>query len=275
MAWCEAHGLKPLPADPQTVAVYLAARAEAGLAVASLSLALAAIGEAHRVAGYESPRSTPAVREVWRGIKRAHGTAQRRVEPVTVEILRAMVRSLPETLVGARDRALLLTGFAGGLRRSEIVELCVEDLGFERDGVRVTIRRSKTDPEGAGAVIGIPSGASDTCPVRSLRAWVDGSGTSGGHVFRAISRYGRLGGPLSGRDVARIVKRGVERIGLDPADYSGHSLRSGLATTAARAGKSDRSIARQGRWSSRTMIDRYVREARLLHPDNAAAGIGL
>lgn len=177
---------------------------------------------------------------------------------------------------GARDRALLVVGFAGAFRRSELVGLNVEDLRFEPDGLVVTIRASKTDQERAGVDLGLPFGSDPaTCPVRSVRAWLALAGVGEGPVFRSVSRHGNVGGRLSGRDVARIIKRSVTRVGLDPAMFAGHSLRAGLATSAARAGKSDGAIARQGRWASHAMVHVYVRAGRLLDGDNAASGIGL
>jgi len=275
-AWCDERGFAVCPAQPTTVALYLTAWANAGGAVATLGQALAAISEAHRVAGHPSPRKAPAVREVWKGIRRQLGVAPRRVDPLVVERLRELVAPLEESRIARRDRALLTVGFAGAFRRSELVALDVEDLRFTGDGVEVLVRRSKTDQDGAGVVVGIPFGSDPaTCPVRSTRAWLEDAMHGQGALFRSVSRHGKVGGRLAGRDVARILKRRALAAGLDPADLSGHSLRSGLATSAAKAGKNDRAIMRQGRWRSRGMVDRYVRDAKLLDDDNAASGIGL
>lgn len=275
-AWCDERGFAVLPARPTTIALYLTAWANEGATVATLGQALAAIGEAHRVAGHPPPNRAPELREVWKGIRRTLGTAPRRVEPLVVERLRELVAGLEDTRIGMRDRALLTLGFAGAFRRSELVALDVEDLRFAGEGIEVLIRRSKTDQEGEGAEVGIPFGSDPaTCPVRSTRAWLEDAMHGSGALFRSVSRHGRVGARLSGRDVARIVKRAALRAGLDPSDFAGHSLRAGLATSAAKAGKNDRAIMRQGRWRSRAMVDRYVRDAKLLDEDNAAAGIGL
>ena len=125
-----------------------------------------------------------------------------------------------------------------------------------------------------GSHVTVHSSPPATYPVRALRAWLDAAQITEGPVFRAVTRHGHVGARLQARDVARIIKRAANTAGLDPSEYSGHSLRAGLATTAARAGKADRTIMRQGRWASRSMVDRYVREATLFE-DNAAAGIGL
>lgn len=276
-AWCEGYAFVPIPAVPATLALYLTAWADEGGSVASLAQALAAISEAHSTLGHPSPRKAPEVREVWKGIRRRLGSApRRRVAPVIVDELRQLAGVLPDTRIGRRDRALLTVGFAAALRRAELVALDAEDLRFTADGLEVLVRKSKTDQEGEGALVGVPFGSDRaTCPVRSVRAWLEEAAITEGPVFRAISRHGRLGRRLSDRDVARIVKRTALRAGLDPASYAGHSLRAGLATSAAKAGKRDRAIMKQGRWRSRAMVDRYVRDATLIDDDNAAAGIGL
>ena len=187
-----------------------------------------------------------------------------------------MVEALPVDARGLRDRALLVVGLAGGFRRSELVALEVADLAFTDDGLVVTVRRSKTDQEGEGATVGLPYGGNpDTCPVRVLRAWLEAHGIESGPAFREVTRAGVVTErPASDRAVDRAVKRAAKAAGLDVDRLSAHSLRAGLATSAARAGKADRAIMRQGRWKSRTMVDRYVREASLFR-ENAATGIGL
>jgi integrase len=284
LAYCRALGVAAIALEPdaaaRTLARYLAARAEGGWAVASLAQGLSAISEGFRSAGRPSPRDAPLVREVWRGLKRTYGKPPRRVAPLRVHELRALVRALDDSPAhprsALRDRALLVLGFAGALRRSELVALSIDDVSFESDGLVVSIRRSKTDPNATGARVGLPYGSDPrTCPVRATRAWISDADLREGPLFRAVDRHGNVRGPLSGHDVARIVQRAAARGGLDPKRFSGHSLRAGLATSAARAGKSDRAIMAQGRWSSRSMVDRYVREATLLDHDNAASGIGL
>jgi len=275
-AWCDAQGVIALPASAATIAAYLADRAERAWKPASIGLALVAIRTAHKAAGVEHATSHPAVVATMKGIRRTLGTAQRRAAPVVVDELRAMVDALPADSLGAvRDRALLVVGMAGALRRSELVGLDVSDVTETADGLVLVVRRAKTDQEAQGARIGLPYGnTAATCPVRALRAWRDASGVTDGALFRSVDRHGHVGERLHAADVARIVKRAAGRAGLDAARYSGHSLRAGLATSAARAGRSDRAIMRQGRWSSRAMVDRYVREADLWR-ENAAAGIGL
>jgi integrase len=185
-----------------------------------------------------------------------------------------MVAAVDEGLIGARDRALVLLGFAGAFRRSELVGLDIADCAFGRDGLTVTLRRSKTDQEGQGRRIGIPYGANpETCPVRCVQAWIEQAAT--GPLFRSINRHGQVQQQrLSGNDVARIVKKLATRAGLDATTYAGHSLRAGHATSAAAAGASERAIMRQTGHRSVQMVRRYIR-AGTLFSDNSAGKLGL
>ncbi len=178
-----------------------------------------------------------------KGIRRKLGVAARQVAPVGVGELRVMLDALPDDLRGVRDRAMLLLGFAGAFRRSELVAIDIEDLAFTDDGLEVTLRRSKTDQEGEGRKVGIPFGSTPvTCPVRAVKAWTAVAAIESGALFRTISRSGRLeSGRASDQAVARLVKRVAQRVGIDPSTVAGHSLRAGLATSAAKAGKSERS----------------------------------
>jgi site-specific recombinase XerC len=273
-AWCARYGQESLPAAPATLALFLTDRARGGLKVASLALALSAIRAAHFDAGLADPSTNPEVRTVWEGIRRTHGAAPRCAAPLTADAVRAIVAVLSaEQTRDVRDRALVLLGFNGAFRRSELVALDVEDLAVDpARGVVVRVRRSKTDQLGTGADVAVPFGAQPAlCPVRALEAWRAASGVRAGAVFRSVDRHGRVGGRLDGRDVARTLKELATRAGISPMLVSGHSLRAGLATTAALAGRSDRAIMAQGRWKSRTMVDRYVRTADAWR-DNAATG---
>src|SRR5512132_365620 len=276
-AWCAPRGFAALPAEPSTVALYLAGMADAGRKVATLERALVAISQAHKLAGLDSPRTHRAVTEVLSGIRRTLGTAQKGKAPLPVSALASAADAGRDDLIGARDRALLAVGFAGGFRRSELVSLDVVDLDFRAEGLVVTLRRSKTDQEGAGRKVALPYGANpSTCPVRTLRAWLDAARIVAGPVFRAVDKVARVSSErLSDRTVANVVKEAAVRAGLDAAAFSGHSLRSGLATAAAKAGKSERAIMRATGHKTEKMVRRYIRDASLFNADNAAAGIGL
>ena len=222
--------------------------------------------------GFSPLRQRPEVREVVKGIRREKAVAGKQAAALAVPDLRRICQAMTVDEAGVRDRALLLVGFTGAMRRSEIVSLDVGDIESCDDGVRVHLRRSKTDQEGEGVVIGVPFGSDPaTGPVRALRRLLDGRDDQGA-LFRSVRR--REPRRLSPRDVGRILKRRAAAAGVDVAGLSAHSLRSGLATASAKAGHGERSIMRQGRWSSRTMVDRYVRSAGLFE-DNAASGIGL
>jgi integrase len=274
-AWCGWHNLRPLPAKPEAVAVYIAECAER-LKPGSIQRRLNAISEAHRAAGAESPTSAGIVRNTLKGIKRVRGTAPVQKAPTLTADIRAMVSAAGPRLIGARDRALILIGFAGAFRRSELVNLDVADLEFGQDGLTVTLRRSKTDQEATGRKIGIPYGSNpDTCPVRVLQAWLEHADITSGAVFRSLSRHGQIRlARLSGVDVARIVKKLATRAGLDATNYAGHSLRAGHATSAAIAGASERSIMEQTGHRSVQMVRRYIRDGNLFR-ENSAGKLGL
>lgn len=273
--WCEANSGNALPALPETVAVYVAHLADTGHKVSTIERALVAISQAHKAAGEPSPRGSLVVQEVMKGIRRKLGVAPRKKAPLLAEHLRTIVAALPSSTHGARDRALLLLGFVCGMRRSELAALEVEDVTNAPEGMIVTLRRSKTDQEGQGRKIGVPFGRSDaTCPVRALRTWLELAKVDKGPLFRAVNRWGVIGGALDGAEVARVVKRSAKLAGLDPALLSGHSLRAGFVTTAAKSGKSERAIMAQTGHKSERIMRGYYRDANLF-TENAADDIGL
>lgn len=275
VTWCKAQGAQAMPAMPEVLAAYLSELATA-YKPSTLQRRLAAISQAHQMAKVDNPAHSSTVKLVMQGIRRAKGTAQNQVAPVRIHDVQAMVSVLPDTLLGLRDRALLLLGFAGAFRRSELVGLDVEDVETTAEGLRVALKHSKTDQEGEGAVKGIPYGRnSETCPVRALQTWLKAANISGGPLFRSVNRHGQVKkGRLSDKSVALVVKRSAEAAGLDPSRYSGHSLRAGLATSAAAAGVQERDIMRQTGHRSVTMVRRYIREGELFR-NNAAAMVGL
>lgn len=274
-AWCESHGAESLPAAPSTVASYLADLAR-GHKVSTVQRHVAAINAAHRLAGAPSPTGHEAVRLVVRGIRRTKGVAPAQVRAISLDDLRRMVAVLPGGPAGDRDRALLLVGWAGAFRRSEIVALDVEDIEIVDDGLVVHVRRSKADQEGAGREVGIPYGSSAaTCPVRSLRQWLDAAHITSGPLFRRVDRHGHVGSQrLNSASVAAVVKRAAALAGLDPTPFSGHSLRAGLATAAAANGATESLIMAQTGHKSASIVRRYIRRASLFQ-NNAASVAGL
>lgn len=274
--WCETYGLNPLPATPQTVASYLTEIVEAGMKVSTLTRRVSSISQAHQSANIDSPTHSMIVRSVMAGIRRNKGTAQQGKTPVLTSDIRQMVEKLPDNLLGVRDRALLLLGFAGAFRRSELVSLDIEDITFTRDGLKVLLRKSKTDQESQGITKGIAYGSHlETCPVRALQHWIEASEIKTGSLFRPINRHGQMQpGRLSDKAVALIVKRQASAAGLDPELYSGHSLRAGLATSAAEAGVNERAIMKQTGHKSTSMVRKYIRMGSLFK-ENASAMVGL
>ncbi len=260
-AFCAAQGVAPLPADARLCADYLTHLAESGRKVATINLAAAAIAAAHRTAGADDPTKPEAVRLLLTGIRRKLGAAPSQKAPAMRDDLARMLARLPATLAGRRDRALLLLGYAGAFRRSELVGLDVADLRFGAEGLVATVRRSKTDQEGEGALKHVPQlRAAALCPVRAVRAWLDAAGIKSGPVFRRVDRHGHVAaGRLSDRAVALVVKRAAAAAGLEPRQFAGHSLRAGFATQAAADDVDALAIREITGHKSDQMLSRYVR----------------
>ena len=276
--FCREHNLPYLPATPTTVALYIADRASS-LRSATITRRLTSITKAHQAAGFEaSPSSSHhfVVSETLKGIRRSIGTAQQGKAPLLTSDIRRIVAACPEVLSGIRDRALVLVGFAGAFRRSELAAIDLTHLSFTEDGLVIDLRRSKTDQEAAGRKVGIPIGKKDaTCPVRALRQWLANSGIIDGPVFRGVNRHGRLSRRGLHKDcVGWIEKRAASRAGLKPDPVGGHSLRAGHVTQAAMNGVSERDIMRQTGHKSAEMLARYIRIGEIF-TRNAAAGLGI
>lgn len=263
-AWCALHGLEALPARPESVATFLGAQAQAGAKPSTLARRVAAIRFAHTAAGQEPPTNNELVRGVMAGIRREKGVAKAQKAAATADKVALMVAGCaPDTLRGLRDRALLLLGFAGAFRRSELVALEVADLQEAADGLRVTIRRSKTDQEGAGQEVAVYRG-SRLRSVEAVRAWLAAAGIESGPVFRRLHKGGKVSAAgLSTESVANIVKAYAARAGLEAGEFSGHSLRAGFLTSAAEAGASVFKMAEVSRHRSIETLRGYVRRAEL------------
>ena len=275
-SWCVTHGEVALPARPQTVVRWLSQQVEAGYAAATITRRLLTIRRTHLAAGHPCPVTTPEVQERWHAARRHLGTAQRRVEPITLDRLQTMAATCEPSSAGRRDHALLVIGFAAALRRSELAQLELDDIAQHRDGLVLTIRRSKGDQYAAGHRLGLPRGTNpNTCPERVLAAWQDHLDTTSGPLLRPVDRHGNIATRhLTGRAIAEIIKRRADAAGLDPGRYSGHSLRAGFATSAATAGATELAIARQTRHRSLVVLRTYIREGDLFTL-NAATQIGL
>ena len=292
--WCEEHGEPPVPPDAQVVCRYIGGLAGTGLRPSTIRRRLAALSVVFQTMHQPAVTKERVVLDTMAGIARSVGVAQRQATPATTREIRRMCQAMPDSPHGVRDRAIILLGFAAALRRSEIAALDVRDLRFVDAGIEVTIRRSKTDQIGAGQVVPVPFGGRvETCPVRSVKAWLallarelDPETSSmwvprtdsafDGPLFRAIRSDGWISDRnLDDRSISRIVERAARRAELDPHGvWTGHSLRAGLATSAARAGVPDRVIMATTRHRSRATLDRYIREGKRWD-QVAAASVGL
>lgn len=265
--WCQYNGAKPLPAEPEQIVNYINDLADYAKAN-TVSRRLSAISENHAAAGYaeDNPARSDLVRRAMEAIRREKGTLQRGKTPLLTEDITTFAAQLDgEGIAELRDKALLLLGFAGAFRRSELVALDVEDLSFTTEGLILLVRHAKSDQEGEGSYVAIPFLAdASACPVRALRRWLTAADITSGPVFRPLARNKTVRSQrLSDKSVAIIVKRHAARCGLDAKEFAGHSLRRGFATSAARSGVDERSIMQQTRHKSEKMVRRYIEQGNL------------
>ena len=275
--------------------MYVGARADE-LSLATLERRLAAISSVHKEEGYESPASVAEgpLRKIWKGLVREKTRRQDGAPPLLVEDLKSIIEHLPRysasgdgptgelTLTALRDRALLLVGWTGALRRSELVALTTEDIQFvEGEGVNVYVRKAKADQEGEGLAKGLPYGSNkETCPVTAFRQWLQTAekevdGPFEGGIFRRFYRGESIGEEaMTAQYVSTVLKRHAENAGLDPTEYSAHSLRAGFITQAIRAGKPERRVKEHSGHRSWETFNRYVETAGTFQ-DNPAEDIGL
>lgn len=266
IAWCRERGKAPVPVDPGILRAYLFDLADRHYAVASIERAFAAICVVEQRAGRPNPR--PLAADALERIREHLGTRQAQKAPLLREDVLEAVGKLPRTRQGVRDRALLTLGFATAMRRSELVGLNVGDLEFVPDGLRVHLRRSKTDQAGEGRVIAVVRGQTKACAVRWARTWLEVSGKArrGAEepLFSPFARHDkvRLGARLSGDAVARIVQRIAGMLGKDPSTFGGHSLRSGFMTSAAAIGHDMPLLMMQSGHKTERIARRYIQRGR-------------
>ncbi len=278
--WCAAMGRQALPATPETVYLYLSALVEADnaadYATSTLKRRLSAIGWVHETSNHPSPTRHARIRELMAGIRRTYGRPAAKADSLTTEQLRRVIDTVDlATRAGLRDRALLLLGYAGAFRRSELAGLRIPQLVRRPQGYVITLVRTKDDQEGQGRQVGIPRFGTDLCPVEALDAWLAAADISNGPVFRRVTRYQTIGTQaLSPGAVNLIIKRAAVGAGIPIAKVSGHSLRAGHATTAADNGAPDRTIMRQTGHKHLETLDGYIRSGNVLR-DNSALYLGL
>ena len=266
--WCGKNGLASLPAEPRSVALYIAHLASPGEGesprkAATISRRLTSINTVHKMGGLDSPATMNhrLVAATFHGIRRTLGTAQTRKKPLTRERLIKIFDALEGPIAAARDKALLLIGFAGALRRSELAAMRFEDVIWHRKGITIRLPRSKTDQEAVGREVEILWGVHDqTCPVMALENWLKIAQVKDGPVFRSVGQYGKVGGGLHPNSIGRLVKDLVRKAKISaPESYGGHSLRAGFVTEASANGATDGQIMKQTGHTSLAMVRRYAR----------------
>jgi site-specific recombinase XerD len=259
-----------VPSTPEILAAYIADQAHS-LSPYTITRRVVGISRAHVSQGFPDPAKTDLVRAVLRGIRKKHGKPQRQVAPLLKQDLLAILPLMQGTK-GIRDRALILLGFAAALRRSELVALDTQDLQFVKEGLVIHLRRSKTDQHGQGRNIAVPYGRTSACPIKAVQIWLEHSCISTGSIFRSVNKGGLVQPErLTTQSVALILKGYAQAAGLNPKEISGHSLRSGLVTSAAQIGVAAHKIQQQTGHRSMEMLHRYIRDANLF--ENNPAGL--
>ena len=267
--FCAKNGFKSLPSEPRIVSLYLTYLSTKDSKISTLKRRVVSIGVIHRLKGYYLDMKHPSIIENIMGIKRRKGSIQKSKKPILINNLKQLINVIDEKnkedIKKLRDRSIILIGFSGGFRRNEIVSLDYEDLDFVEEGLKIQIRRSKTDQFGEGSVKALPYfDSSKYCPVISLKNWIEISKISTGPLFRRFVKGSKLSkNRLTDQTVALLIKQYLQLAGIDSKNYSGHSLRSGFATSAAESGAEERSIMDMTGHKSTEMVRRYIKEANL------------
>ena len=267
--FCVKNELKSLPSEPKIVSLYLTYLSSKEIKMSTLKRRLVSIGVIHKLKGYYLDTKHPIIIENIMGIKRRKGSVQKGKKPLLVNNLKILINVIDENnkkdIIKFRDRSIILMGFSGGFRRSEIVSLDYDDLDFVAEGLKIKLKRSKTDQFGEGLVKGLPYfDNTQYCPVLSLKNWIEVSNITSGPVFRRLSKGSKISeNRLTDQTVALIIKKYLKLAGIDNKNYSGHSLRSGFATSAAESGAEERSIMAMTGHKSPEMVRRYIKEANL------------
>ena len=267
--FCVKNGFNNLPSEPKVVSLYLTHLSSTEAKISTIKRRLVSIGVIHKIKGYYLDTKHPIIIENLMGIRRRKGTIQKGKKPILINDLKKLIDVInaenEPDIKKLRNKALLIIGFSGGFRRKEIVSLDIEDIEFVFEGVKITVKRSKTDQYGEGMVKGIPYFENSLyCPVATLQKWINISKIKKGPLFRRFLKGSILSDSrLTDQSIALIIKSYLAKIGIDPNNYSGHSLRSGFATSAAEAGAEERSIMSMTGHKSTEMVRRYIKEANL------------
>jgi len=278
--FCVQNGFKSLPSEPKIVSLYLTQLSSKDIKISTIKRRLVSIGVIHKIKGHYLDTKHPLIIENLMGIKRRKGSNQKGKKPLLINNLKNIINVIDnqdrDNIKIFRDRTIILIGFAGGFRRNEIVSLDYEDLDFVKEGLKISIKRSKTDQFGEGLVKGLPYfDNSEYCPVVSTKNWIEISKIKSGPLFRRFRKGSNLSEyRLTDQTVALLVKKYLNLAGIESKNYSGHSLRSGFATSAAEAGAEERSIMAMTGHKSTEMVRRYIKEANLFK-NNALNKINL
>jgi len=268
-AFCAQNGFKSLPSEPKIVSLYLTHLSTKDAKISTLKRRLVSIGVIHKLKGHYLDTKHPSIIENIMGIKRRKGSIQKAKKPILINSLKLIINAIDrqnnQEIKKFRDRLIILIGFSGGFRRNEIVSLDYDDLDFVPEGVKINIKRSKTDQFGEGFTKALPYfDSSQYCPVISLKNWLDISKITSGPVFRRFLKGSKLSeNRLTDQTVAILIKEYLNLAGINSKNYSGHSLRSGFATSAAESGVEERNIMAMTGHKSTEMVRRYIKEANL------------
>ena len=267
--FCLKNGFKSLPTDPKIVSLYITYLSTKEAKISTLRRRLVSIGMVHKLKGHYLDAKHPIIIENLMGIRRKKGSYQRGKKPILINHLKAIINAIDNQIIEdikkTRDKTIILTGFSGGFRRTELVSLDYEDIEFVPEGVRIMIRKSKTDQFGEGMIKGLPYFSNQTfCPVVHLKRWIEVSNIKSGPLFRRFSKSFKLSNErLTDQSVALLLKNYLNMAGIENKNYSGHSLRSGFATVSAESGADERSIMAMTGHKTTQMVRRYIKEANL------------
>jgi len=268
-AFCAKHNFKTLPTDPKIVSLYLTYLSGRGAKMSTLRRRLVSISMMHKLKGHYLDTKHPVIIENLMGIKRTKGSIQRGKKPILINQLKAIINVINEEKIDEikkiRDKTIILVGFGGGFRRAELMSIDHEDLEFVPEGVKITIKRSKTDQFGEGMIKGLPYFSNqEYCPVVHLKKWLEISKIKNGSIFRRFTKGCSLNkNRLTDQSVVLLIKSYLNLAGIENKNYSGHSLRSGFATVSAESGADERSIMAMTGHKSTQMVRRYIQEANL------------
>jgi site-specific recombinase XerD len=267
--FCAQNGFKSLPSEPKIVSLYLTHLSTKDIKMSTLKRRLVSIGVIHRLKGHYLDTKHPSIIENIMGIKRRKGSIQKGKKPLLISNLKLLINVIDQDktdeIKKLRDKTIILIGFSGGFRRNEIVSLDFDDLDFVAEGLKINLKRSKTDQFGEGLVKGLPYfNNSQYCPVLTLKKWIEVSNINSGPLFRRFSKGSKLtNNRLTDQTVALLIKKYLKLAGIESKNYSGHSLRSGFATSAAESGVEERNIMAMTGHKSPEMVRRYIKEANL------------